>query len=291
MIEEELLERESEARTQFVVAQFERIGLDIRAYPELFERFRQLHDRESEHFRDSVQMAEIVDVIWDELEAKLPFKLDKNRLALTALLHDVGKSGPKEATSEEQQLIVTLFNSNHYSDIRKTGKRIEDMALIDVLRGSDIEIGLQQRIVNYLRKLGINFETEKMIDFWRRHADWTYEILASARDGIITSELAAAAASHHVLDGKNPAGLDLKNIPGEAKTIEIIETYEVLTLVDKFQAFIKRGGLNHGEAVQVLRQIIDGQSLPEGVKDDYRIILAVIEGSADKIQKVLKPSL
>lgn len=114
MIEEELSKEEIEARTQFVVDQFERAGLDIRSYPELFERFKRLHRLESRHFEDSAQMVEIINAIWDGLEAKLPFKLDKNQLTLATLLHDVGKSGPKEAAPEEQHLVITLFDPRHY---------------------------------------------------------------------------------------------------------------------------------------------------------------------------------
>lgn len=289
MIEEELSERENEAKMQFIIAQFERIGFDIRAHSELLERFKRLHSSESEHFKDSVQMVEIVDAIWDELEKNLPFKLDKDQLTLATLLHDVGKSGPGGASPEEQQLIVTLFNPSHYSDIRASGERIENMTLIDVLRKSDISPGLQQKIVKYLRSLGIDFETEKMIDFWRRHADWTYDILSQNQGEEITQETVTAAASHHILEGKNPAHLRPENLSGEAKTIEVIESYEVLTLVDKFQAFVQRSGLSHKEAVAVLRKIIGQQQLPDQVKNDFFSILDVIERSGNKLQNILKP--
>lgn len=161
--------------------------------------------------------------------------------------------------------------------------------MIRALQKSGIDPALQQKIVNYLRGMGINIETEKMIDFWRRHADWTYEIISETQqDEKITPRLAAMAASHHILDGKNPARIDLEDIPAESKTLEMIETYEVLTLVDKFQAFVKRSGLNHEEAIKVLHQIIDKQPLLERVKDDYRKILEIIDFSKDKLQNILK---
>lgn len=282
---------ESEAGEQFIADRFLRAGLDIRSYPDLFDRFKRLHGPESRHFEDAAQMAEIIDAIWPELEAELPFKLNKEKLLQATLLHDVGKSGPKEASSEEQELVISLFNPNHYSKIKESGRRIEQMTVIDVLKESDLDLSLQVRMANYLKQLDINFETEKMIDLWRRHADWTFDVLSQVNDERITKELIAAAASHHILDGKNPAQLNPENIPGEAKTLEIAESYEILTVVDKFQAFVARSGLSHVESVVVLRKIVDQQKLPDKVKSDYRAIIGVIERSGDKLKNILRGRL
>lgn len=281
-------EKEAAAREQFVIDQFERAGLNIREYPELFSRFKLLNSPDSRHFEDAAQMVDIIETIWDQLEKQMP-ELEKEQMILATLLHDVGKSGPKEATPEEQELIITLFDPRHYRAIAAAGMRVEDMSIFKALRESGIEEGVQQKIVKYLSGMGVNIATEKMIDFWRRHADWTYDILRASKDDKINERLAAMAASHHILDGKNPAGLDPENIPQESKAIETIETYEVLTLVDKFQAFVKRSGLSHGEAIKILRKIIDKQKLPEPVKNDYRKILEIIEKSGDKIIAKLKP--
>jgi len=278
---------EEAARERFVVEQFERAGLDIRSYPELFGRFKRLHSPESRHFEDAAQMTEIIDAIWPELEAELPFKLDKEKLSQATLLHDVGKSGPEEATPEEQELVVVLFNPSHYLKIKESGRRIEQMTVIDALRGSDLDLSVQIRIANCLKQWGIDFETEKMIDLWRRHADWTFDVLAPIKDEKITSELVVVAASHHILDGKNPAGLNPGEIPSEAKALEIMETYEVITLVDKFQAFVVRSGLSHEESVATLKKIIGQQKLPDKVKSDYMAILSVIEHSGNKLQNIL----
>jgi hypothetical protein len=286
--ERELSPEATAEREQFIIGQFERVGLKIKDYPGLFSRFERLHGPESRHFEDAAQMVEIIDAIWDDLEKKLPFKLEKEQMILATLLHDVGKSGPKEAAPDEQELIITLFDSRHYRAIAEKGERVEDMSILHAIRGSDLEESVQRKVAKYLRKLGVDIVSEKMIDFWRRHADWTYDILKASKDDKINEHLAAMAASHHILDGKNPAGLDPEDIPQEAKAIETIETYEVLTLVDKFQAFVKRSGLSHTEAIKALRGIIDRQKLPERVKDDYRKILEVIDTSGEKIIAKLK---
>lgn len=285
MIENER-QREIEVRAQFVAEQFERVGLDIRNYPELFERFKRLHGPESSHFEDSVQMVRIIEVILDGLEEEFSVKIDKNQLYLATLLHDVGKSGPRNVTPEEQSLIITIFEPHHYQAIQQKGEKVEEMSIAQALQKSEMDPELRQKIINFLKKLDINCEEEKMIDLWRRHVDWTYEILSGIQDNLITPRVAIIAASHHILDGKNPANLDFENIPQEAKTIEIIEACEVLALVDKFQAYVKRSGLSHEEAIKVLHQIIDKQPISEKVKSDYRKILEVIDFSKDKLQNI-----
>lgn len=287
MIEEEIL-KEIAAREHFVISQFERVGLDIRQYPELFDRLKQLHGPESKHFEDAVQMVEIIEEIWEELDKQLPFKLEKEKMILATLLHDVGKSGPKEATTEEQKLIVTLFDPTHYERIVAAGKNVAEETILRALHDSDLEDGAQRKIAKYLNSLGIDISSEKMIDFWRRHADWTYDILKDLEDEKLDNRLAVMAASHHILDGKNPAGINLEQIPEEARTIEIIETYEVLTIVDKFQAFIKRSGLDHATAIKILRSIILKQKFPKRVEEGYLAILTIIENSEDKLQAKLK---
>lgn len=286
-IEQEISRVEVEKGREFVIGQFERAGLKIENYPDLLSRFERLHSPESRHFEDAAQMVDIIETIWDQLKERMP-KLEKEQMILATLLHDVGKSGPKEATPAEQELIISLFDSRHYRAIAEKGERVEEMPILRAMSGSDLEDGVQRKIAKYFNKLGIDVASEKMIDFWRRHADWTYDILKASKDDKINEHLAAKAASHHILDGKNPAGLDPENIPQEAKTIEIIETYEVLTLVDKFQAFIKRSGLSHAEAIKVLRGIIDRQKMSERVKNDYHMILEVIETSGEKIIAKLK---
>jgi hypothetical protein len=287
--EKEFSPEETETRERFIIGQFERVGFYISKHPELFERFKILHNPpESKHFEDAAQMVEIIEEIWEDLDKSLPFKLEKEKIILTTLLHDVGKSGPKEATLEEQKLVVTLFDPSHYERITAAGKNVGEETILHAIHESDLSDGIQQKIEKYLNRLGVDIVNEKMIDFWRRHADWTYDILKDSKDDKIDNRLAAMAASHHILDGKNPARLNLEEIPGEAKTIEIIETYEVLTIVDKFQAFIKRSGLDHADAVKVLRKIILKQKFPKRVEESYLAILSVIESSKDKLQAKLK---
>ncbi len=287
-VEKELFAEEA-AREQFVISQFERAGLDIRRYPNLFERFKRLHNPpESKHFEDAAQMVDIIEAIWSDLETQLSFKLKKEWVILAALLHDIGKSGPADAEPAEQQLIINLFDPRCYQTAAGKGENLPETTILHALRDSNIESGTQHRIAKYLNRLRIDIVTEKMIDFWRRHADWTYDILRKVKNDEIDERLAVMAASHHILEGKNPANLDPENVPNEAKTIEIIEAYEVLTLIDQFQAYIKRSGKSHSEAIAELRNKINKQKLSDRVKGEYLAILGVLEKSEEKLRAKLK---
>ncbi|MFA5413807.1 MAG: hypothetical protein WC348_04735 [Patescibacteria group bacterium] len=276
-------------REQFITEQFERANFDIRQYPELFERFKRLHNPpESKHFEDAAQIADIIETIWDELDAELPFKLEKERMILAALLHDVGKSGPKEAGADEQKLIVALFDPSHYEKITADGKNVAGETILHALRDSDLAGSTQQKIAKYLNRLGIDIVNETMLSFWRRHADWTFDVLKIYKEDKIDEKLAIMAASHHILEGKNPAGLNPEDVPHEAQTIEMVETYEILTMVDQFQAYIKRSGKSHKEAVEEVRSKINRQKFSDKVKKEYLVILAIIEKSEGKLQAKLK---
>jgi hypothetical protein len=56
------------------------------------------------------------------------------------------------------------------------------------------------------------------------------------------------------LEGHDPAMIDGK-IPNEAIALETLDKYLIITLVDKYQAFIDREKVDHGQAIAILRQM------------------------------------
>jgi hypothetical protein len=64
------------------------------------------------------------------------------------------------------------------------------------------------------------------------------------------------ASTHHTLEGHDPAGLG-GEIPDEAVALETIDKYSIVTLVDKYQAYIDRSKLSHKEAVKKIKDIIE----------------------------------
>ena len=54
-------------RSQFVIDQFKRVNFDIQAFPPLFERVVELANMPKSHFEDAVKMADMVDLLWDDM--------------------------------------------------------------------------------------------------------------------------------------------------------------------------------------------------------------------------------
>ena len=51
--------------------------------------------------------------------------------------------------------------------------------------------------------------------------------------------------------------------------IELIEEYQILTLVDKYQAFRERSHLSHDQAIKAIRTVVEGSNLSAKLKASY----------------------
>ncbi len=267
---------ERESNKDFVARQFADLGIEIEDYPEIANRLMELNERPESHFGDAVNMAEIIDLLWNKIELKT---VSKEKLKLCALLHDIGKSGPAKADQETRQVIQKLFDSKLFKDSRS--KPIREALREEGIAG-------REQIEMVLENLGIDIDQERMIDFWRRHADWTYDVLKNNQGGAIDEEVIAIASSHHILDGKNPANLPLDKIPEGAKTIEVIDGYQTLTLVDKYQAYRGRSAYSHEEAIEAILTMIQNSNLGSEVKNNYLRIVGLLADSKEVLEQILK---
>ncbi|MEY4744842.1 MAG: hypothetical protein RL272_787 [Candidatus Parcubacteria bacterium] len=101
----ELPKSEAEARVMDKVQELD-IDLEIEKHPKIRERLAEL----GTHFEDSVDMAKIINTIYAELSDKLGLKEeDKKRMMRTALLHDIGKSGPPGEQGPFHEAVQKLF--------------------------------------------------------------------------------------------------------------------------------------------------------------------------------------
>lgn len=274
MPEKELQKIEYEPSQDFVIKQFADLEVDIKDYPQILERLDELNEKKESHFKDAVKMTEIIDLLWDKIERK---NISKEKMKLCALLHDIGKSGPSQASLSVRQIIEKLFD-------HKTFKDSKNKPLKESLEIEKIED--RENIIKLFKELDIDVEKETLIEFWRRHVDWTYDILKNNQNGIIDDEVIIIASSHHILDGKNPAKRDLDKIPEEAKALEMMDKYQILTLIDKYQAYRGRSAYSHEEAIKELRKITD--PLPEKTKKEYLKIIDLLETSRGELEKIIE---
>jgi len=267
-------------------------AFDIEAYPELLDKLAQI----GPHFEDSLYIAQMILALWTKIEEN--FKLDekdRSQLMICALLHDIGKSGPLHAKAQLREVITKIFAtpSKRISLKVADGSGSHDKTVSEFL--TEINLPDKEKAVAMLKKeLDVDAQQELIIDFWRRHVDWTFDILRDYEGDIrnfINPTVVNISASHHILDGKNPAKLKDSQIPSEARILEIAEKYEVLTMVDKYQAFIERSGLSHEQAIEALQALVkENKSLPITARAIYFKVIEILDASKSELSGLTRQS-
>jgi HD-GYP domain-containing protein (c-di-GMP phosphodiesterase class II) len=238
-------------------------------HPALFERLVEMHAEEESHFYDAIEMAKMIDKNWDRLGLE---DLDKQKMILCALLHDIGKSGPAEASVEARTACRWLFHKSYAIKHLPEDADVRQLSMREFIDNS--EQPDKDKVQELLTKeLKIDIDQTNMIEFWRGHVDWTYDILSNHMKGDVDQAVVLITASHHILDGKNPANLKEEEVPESAQWIGVIEEYQILTLVDKYQAFRERSHLSHPQAIIALRATVEGSSLSAEMQANYLRII------------------
>jgi len=257
------------------------IGLDLRRHPEINSRLAEI----GSHFEDSLAMARMIQTVYEPLRAKLGLADEgPERLMRAAVLHDIGKSGPAGAETGFHDAVRRLFITptrpfNHFAGGR-------NRTISEFLAEQELPDGAG--IAAELRQAGIDPDQEAMIDFWRRHAQWTYDLLRTENGPDIDEDMIKIAATHHLLEGRNPAQLKLDEVPAEAHVLEVLEESELLAAVDKYQALRQRVGLPHEEVIKKLNAMIDARTeLPETLRQKFRTIIEIIGNSREALEEFL----
>ncbi len=255
------------------------IGLDLGQHPEIRRRLAEL----GAHFEDSLAMARIIRSVYGELKNELDLKDEgPERLMRAAALHDIGKSGPPGPEDEFNYAVRRLFVPpgrpfNPFAEGR--AKSVAEFA-------DEQDLPDRERVFAALREAGIDPEKAPMVDFWRRHAEWTYKILKDDRGPGLDEDLVKIAASHHLLERQNPAGLDLQHVPAEAQVLEVLEGTELLVAVDKYQAYRSRGGLGHEAALDRLNADISSRTdMPDQLRNNFIKVIGVLARSKDVLSQ------
>ena len=272
--EEKKIEKEA---NQVVRNEFLKIGVAIEKYPQIFERLVEINNNREGHFYDAIKMAEIVDLIWENLDLK---GISKEKMKLCILVHDIGKSGPLNISENGKKIIKKLFQHRPFKDSRD--KPISLALAEENIEGRD-------EINKFLsEELKIDTNQEKMIDFWRRHVDWSYEILKNNRSDLIDEEVILIVAAHHLLDGKDPAQILAKGqeVSLNAQFLEIIDKYQILTLIDKYQAYRGRSNYSHEEAILYLKDLVEKSNFSEKTKQEYLKFVDILDKSRDKLKEL-----
>jgi|GEM_PF-2411632 hypothetical protein len=268
---------------QAVVREVERldVGLDLGRHLRVRERLAEL----GEHFADSVAMACIIETLFVPLKERLDLPDESpKRLMRAAVLHDIGKSGPAGERGKFHDFVRRLFiTPERPFALRREG---HDKTIGEFVSAQ--EMADKDECLATLREWGIDPDTEPAIEFWRRHAQWGYDVLRDEMGPDIDEDTVLIVATHHLLEGKNPAGLNLEEVPVGAHVIEVLEMAELMAAVDKYQAFRDRGHLDHERTVAALRKMVgDNHELSETAHAKFHAILDVLDGAKDEMEKLL----
>ncbi len=259
------------------------------------------------HFQDAKDIAEIIDdILPTEMTAK-----EVNDVRFASLVHDIGKSGPAEIAtcdmpeSEKQamyQAFIDFFNLK-LDFSRYNGRDPRKLPVMEVLTqewGEERAKQVWEQIKKAAGMQSVNRpetsfdESSVMYDVFGAHVYWTYDILKSLK---IASEIVLIASSHHILEGRNPAGIDLDHISSSIAALEMADKYQALRMrkifaeemADKYQALRTRGSMTHAQAIGILRQKVNSCLADKPViRDIYLEIIDSLEQKQAQMEKELE---
>ena len=293
----------SEVRRIFQALESQKVPRPIIERLSLLSMIEGKNRRRNSHFQDAVEISEIIDNLADE---ELSEK-ELNDLRLASLLHDVGKSGPVEASPLEQQAFVDLFNLDFDKESylfagKKAAPRELPLSVALAIKAQEGAITFEQakeivRLVSEAAKRQEQRRSETALDadstmlkVWSAHVYWTHDILRRAK---VNPRIVEISASHHLLDGHDPAGVGLENADQSIASLELADKYQAfrirLILADQYQAFRKRSAKSHEETIEIMRKKINdklsGHPRPQAV---YLKILELINGHKTVFEKELE---
>ena len=184
---------------------------------------------------------EVLNRIASTPEPELQSKLDphsRRDMSIAAYLHDIGKSGPFEASQDAQEAIVKLYAVENVAD--------PDQTIAETVR-ANFSFEEAASILKHLGSCGMR-STDTMRAFWDRHGYWTHDILEADSEDIPV-RARVIAGSHHT-----DRGIDPYDVSSD-ENLDMVES-RILMAVDKYQAAVTRSQKTHDEAMGIIKRIL-----------------------------------
>jgi hypothetical protein len=184
---------------------------------------------------------EVLDRIASTLEPQIQSTLDadsRRDMSIAAYLHDIGKSGPFDASQETQEAILKLYAVENVADPNQT---------IAETAHTNFPSEVAKSMLKHLRSCGLR-SNDTMRAFWDRHGHWTHDILEGDSEDIPV-RARVIAGSHHTDRGIDPY------VVSSDEHLDMVEN-RILMAVDKYQAAIARSQNTHDEAMAIINRIL-----------------------------------
>ncbi|MDP3963946.1 MAG: hypothetical protein Q8Q39_05650 [bacterium] len=252
-VEEEIIKDEDSSPEQIISIEklLAEIGLDESKFNErIIPRLELLRDATGllQEAQNTLDDARKVFTYFQETGKSLTPE-EMRRIIQAIPLADIGKTGPVDATKEQQTLITKLYA------IRNIGVGFKT-SVADIIQNNAKEFGNNEEAIECFRSLGLSPEMS-MGAFWRLHVQWTLDIIKN--DGI-PADTVATAAMHHAVEGDNP---DLiLNPDGTYKepfgeNTEFNREEKLVIILDKYRAFLDRMQLAHHVAIRRIYEMLE----------------------------------
>lgn len=171
-------------------------------------------------------------------------KLVSPEIKTSAMIHDIGKTGPKNADNETREIIMALFAEIHDLNIR-------EVRILDLLVKIFDEPKELQDAISRLEKIGVDLEMT-LNDFYPMHVDWGADVLKSELN--ITDREKYIALNHHQMWRGKAVEID-----GFRPDEDTVTRTQELELADFYQAARTRSKKSPSQAQSLLRTIFVNQ--------------------------------
>lgn len=229
---------------------FEELGLDMEELnPNILRKLLLLNER-TETFKDEERSMHVARALFKHYEENMPDKAftgqEQRIILIGTMFTDIGKTGPRDATPEQEEVVLDVYGVENIIDPKKI--------TLEQFVDDNFPQNAVERLTT-LKEMSVEGAIT-MREFYNLHAKWTLETISG--DGV-PSEAVAAAATHHMLEGINPeqiVGDDGRFTRYFGDNVSFDRAEKLIIILDKYDAFRRRGKKEHKEAIELVREKI-----------------------------------
>jgi len=243
-------QKEVETERDHLRELFEELGLDVeKMNPNIVRKLLLLNER-TKTFKDEERSVHVARALFRYYEKNLSDRkftdVEQRTVLIGTMFTDIGKTGPRNATPEQEELISDIYGVENIIDPKKV--TLEGFINDNFPEDADDKLKV-------LEEMGVGRDIT-MREFYNLHPKWTLETISG--DGV-PPEAVAAAATHHMLEGINPeeiVGKDGRFTKYFGDNVSFDRAEKLIILLDKYDAFRRRGKKEHKEAIELIRDKI-----------------------------------